>query len=67
MDSERGIAQLVVPTVFGALAIILVILRLLYRPLSKPYLGSDDYMILVALVFRSDIAPPTTEKLTTHK
>lgn len=59
MDSERGIAQLVVPTVFGALAIILVILRLFYRPLSKPYLGSDDYMILVALVFRSDIAPPT--------
>lgn len=66
MDSERGIAQLVVPTVFGALAIILVILRLLCRPLSKPSLGFDDYMIVISLVFRSDITSTTTEKLTTH-
>lgn len=67
MDTERGIAQLVVPTVFGALAIILVILRLTCRPNSKPSLGFDDYMIVVALVFSSDITPPTAEKLIAYR
>lgn len=67
MDSEQGIAQLVIPTVFGALAIILVILRLICRPLSKLSLKFDDYMIVIALVFRSDITPPTAEKLTAHR
>lgn len=67
MDTERGITQLVVPTVFGALAIILVILRLICRPLSKPSLGLDDYMIVAALVFSSGITTPTTEKLTAHR
>lgn len=66
MDTERDIAQLVVPVVFGVLAIILVILRLICRPLSKPSLGFDDYIIVIALVFRSNITPQTTEKLTTH-
>lgn len=61
MDSERGIAQLVVLTVFGAFATFLVTLRLLYRPLSKPSLGFDDYMIVIALVFRSDITPQTAK------
>lgn len=67
MDSERAIAQLVVPIVFGAVAIVLVILRLICRPLSKPSLGFDDYMIVIALVLRSDIAPSTTEKLIAHR
>lgn len=64
MAPEGGIAQLVVSTVFGAMAIILVILRLICRPPSKPSLGIDDYMIVVALVFGLDITPPTAEKLT---
>lgn len=61
MDSERGIAQFVVLTVFGAFATFLVILRLLCRPLSKPSLGLADNMIVVVLVFRSDITPQTAK------
>lgn len=67
MAPERGIAQLVVSTVFGAIAFILVGLRLICRPLSKPSLGTDDYMIVVALVFGLDIIPPTAEKLTSGR
>lgn len=67
MAPEGGIAQLVVSTVFGAMAIIIVILRLICRPPSKPSLGSDDYMIVVALVFGLDITPPTAEKLTSRR
>lgn len=67
MNTERGIAQFVVPTVFGALAIILVILRLICRPRSRPSLGCDDYMIVVALVSSSHITPPTAEKLIAYR
>lgn len=50
MDRNGGVVQLVVAIVFGTLAIIAVVLRVVSRRLSNVYLQVNDYMIILALV-----------------
>lgn len=50
MERNGGMAQLVVAVVFGSLAIVAVVLRIISRRLSRVYLQTNDYMIIFALV-----------------
>ncbi|KAL8953746.1 MAG: hypothetical protein Q9222_000428 [Ikaeria aurantiellina] len=50
LHGDPGVAQLVVSIIFGFLATVAVVLRLVSRKVSKVYLSWNDHMILVALV-----------------
>ena len=52
LHSNSSLAPLVVAVLFGSLAMIAVVLRLMSRRIQKLYLVMNDYMILVALVCR---------------
>ncbi|KAL8820396.1 MAG: hypothetical protein Q9223_001387, partial [Gallowayella weberi] len=49
LDGNPGVAQLVVAVIFGILATISVVLRIVARHLSRKSLALNDYMILFAL------------------
>ena len=50
MKDDGGMAQLVIAVLFGTLAVIAVVLRIISRRLSRVRLGMTDYMITLALV-----------------
>lgn len=50
LNEDPGIAQLAVALIFGLLALLAVILRVLSRRLSKIRLAMNDYMIFLGLV-----------------
>ncbi|KAI4243954.1 MAG: hypothetical protein L6R40_003164 [Gallowayella cf. fulva] len=56
LNGDPGVAQLVVAVIFGILATVSVILRVVARHLSRVYLSLNDYMILIALGATSSMA-----------
>ncbi|KAL8734369.1 MAG: hypothetical protein Q9166_001567 [cf. Caloplaca sp. 2 TL-2023] len=50
LDGNSGVAQLVVAIIFGTLATISVVLRIVSRRLSRVSLSMNDYMIIIALL-----------------
>lgn len=50
MDGNGRTVQLTVTVLFGTLAVIAVVLRVISRRLSRVYLQVNDYMIILALV-----------------
>ncbi|KAL8711335.1 MAG: hypothetical protein Q9220_004232 [cf. Caloplaca sp. 1 TL-2023] len=60
LNGDPGNAQLVVSILFGFLATVAVVLRLISRKVSKVYLSWNDYMILVALGAVLTMAVATT-------